>query len=137
MACYILHHIIITHWLKFIFIKVISTCHVMSLTYEHVLSNQTSYRYANIVQKIVDKKLYVNAKGKNGKVFFKFSMWKQPWWSLFDTMYGIQSSLYLFSYFINHKLYRSGICYNSVNVMWELYAQYARERKCENILWIW
>ncbi len=69
MACYILHHIIITHWLKFIFIKVISTCHVMSLTYEHVLSNQTSYRYANIVQKIVDKKLYVNAKGKNGKVF--------------------------------------------------------------------
>jgi hypothetical protein len=50
----------------------------MSLTYEHMLSNETSCIYANIVQKIVHKKLYVNAKGENGKIFFAFSMWKQP-----------------------------------------------------------
>jgi hypothetical protein len=31
IACYTLHHIIITLWLKFICIKVISTCHVIDL----------------------------------------------------------------------------------------------------------
>jgi hypothetical protein len=78
-------------------------------------------------------KNYVNAKGENGKIFFAFNMWKQPWWSLFDVMHGTQSSFYLFSYFINHKLYKFVISYNYVNVMWELYAKKGRGRKCENI----
>jgi hypothetical protein len=68
------------------------------------------------------KKLYVNAKGENGKIFFAFSMWEQPWWSLFDVLHGTQSCLYLFSYFRNHKLYKFVIFYNYVNVMRELYA---------------
>jgi len=109
----------------------------MSLTYEHVLSNETSCIYVNIVQKIVHKKLYVNAKGENGKIFFAFKMCKQPRWSLLDIMHGTQFSFYSFSYFINHKLYKFVIFYNYVNVMWELHAQMARERKCENILCIW
>jgi hypothetical protein len=46
-------------------------------------------------------------------------------------MHGTQSSLYLFSYFVNHKLYKFVIFYNYVNVMWELYAQKARGKKCE------
>ncbi len=62
------------------------------------------------------KKLYVNGKVENGKIFFTFSMWKQPW-SLFDTMHGSQSFLYLFSSFINDKLYKFVINYNYVNVM--------------------
>ncbi len=82
------------------------------------------------------KKLYVNAKGENGKILFAFSTWKQPWWSLSDTMHGTQYYLYLFSSFINHKFYKFVSFYNYVNVMWELYAQKARGRKCENILWI-
>jgi hypothetical protein len=81
--------------------------------------------------------MYVNAKGENAKIFFAFKMCKQPQWSLFDIMHGTQSSFYLFSYFINHKLYKFVIFCNYVTVKWKLHAQMARERKCENILWIW
>jgi len=31
IGCYKMHHIIITIWLKFIYIKVISTCHVIDI----------------------------------------------------------------------------------------------------------
>jgi len=36
------------------------------LTYEHVVSNQPSCEYVDIVQKIVNKGTNVNAKGENG-----------------------------------------------------------------------
>jgi hypothetical protein len=42
----------------------------MSLTYEHVLTNLTSCAYANIVQKIVNKRVDMNAKSKNEKILF-------------------------------------------------------------------
>jgi hypothetical protein len=53
--------------------------HVMSLTYEHVLSNAASYEYyISIVQKIVNKGANVNAKDENGKMSFALTyMWKQ------------------------------------------------------------
>jgi hypothetical protein len=46
----------------------------MSLTYEHVLTNLNSCAYANIVQKIVNKGVDINAKNKNEVV--TFNMWK-------------------------------------------------------------
>jgi hypothetical protein len=44
-----------------------------------------------IVQKIVNKGI---PKVIMQKCLFTFSMWKQPWWSYFDIMNGIQSPLY-------------------------------------------
>ncbi len=49
----------------------------MSLTYEHVLSNQVSCEYNDIVQKIVNKGTNVNAKGENEKMSFTYRIWKQ------------------------------------------------------------
>ncbi len=40
----------------------------MSLTYEHVLTNLTSCAYANIVQKIINKRIDIYAKSKNEKM---------------------------------------------------------------------
>jgi hypothetical protein len=62
---YMLHitSIIITSWPKFIYIKVISTCHVIDI-YEHVLFNQASCEYVNIVQEIIKKGTNVNVKGE-------------------------------------------------------------------------
>jgi hypothetical protein len=37
----------------------------MTLTYEHVLSNYALYGYVDIIQEIVNKGTYVNAKGEN------------------------------------------------------------------------
>jgi hypothetical protein len=42
--------------------------HIMSLTYEHVLNNLTSRVYVDIVQKIVNKGVHINAKSKNEKM---------------------------------------------------------------------
>jgi hypothetical protein len=44
-----------------------------------------------IVQKIINKGM---PKVIMQKCLFTFSMWKQPWWSYFDIMNGIQSPLY-------------------------------------------
>jgi len=54
-----LHHIIITLWQKKLF------QHDMTLTYEHVLFNYALYGYVDIIQEIVNKGTYVNAKGEN------------------------------------------------------------------------
>ncbi len=37
----------------------------MTLTYKHVLSNYALYGYVDIIQEIVNKGTYVNAKGEN------------------------------------------------------------------------
>ncbi len=50
----------------------------MTLTYEHVLFNQGSSKYTNLIQEIVNKGVDVNAKGDNEIMFFAFSVWKQP-----------------------------------------------------------
>jgi hypothetical protein len=46
----------------------------MSLTYEHVLFIWVSCEYIDIIQKIVNKGTYVNAKNENEKMSFAFSM---------------------------------------------------------------
>jgi len=46
----------------------------MSLTYEHALFNWASYEYIDIVQKIVNKGTYINAKNENEKISFAFNM---------------------------------------------------------------
>jgi hypothetical protein len=47
---------------------------VMSLIYEHVLSNKASCGHANTVQEIINKGTNVDAKGENGKVHITFDM---------------------------------------------------------------
>jgi len=51
--------------------------HVMSFTYEHVLSNSASYEYADIVQDIVNRGVNVNTKGENGKLPLHLACTKQ------------------------------------------------------------
>jgi hypothetical protein len=51
---------------------------------------------------------------------------KQPWWSHFDSMHGIQSPFYFIFCFIYHKLYILCDFCNYDNIMWDLYAQKAR-----------
>ncbi len=50
----------------------------MTLTYEHVLFNQGSCEYTNLLQKIVNKGVNVNAKDDHEINLFAFSMQKQP-----------------------------------------------------------
>jgi hypothetical protein len=47
--------------------------HIMSVMYEHVLTNLTSCAYANIVQKIVNKGIDINEKSKNEKMLLHFT----------------------------------------------------------------
>jgi hypothetical protein len=79
----------------------------MSLTYEHVLSNESLHEYyIIIVQKIVNKGVNVNAKDENGKMSFALTyMWKQLEWSCFNIKHGTQSLLYFLFYFIDQELY--------------------------------
>jgi len=61
--------------------------HVILLTYEHVSFNWASYEYVDIIQKIVNKRMDVNAKQKNGKMHMKTTVMHSfqyySWYSIF------------------------------------------------------
>jgi len=77
------------------------SCH---LRYEHMMFN-SSCRYVDIVQEIVNERANVNRKGQNENISFAFSMWKQPWWHLFDICM-VLNAWYTILFLVFHKFYK-------------------------------
>jgi len=72
--------------------------HVILFTYEHVLFNQASCEYVDIIQNIVNKGIDANAKHKNGRMHLETTIMES------FQYYSWYSNCFLFFLFHYHNL---------------------------------
>jgi len=76
ITCYTLHQSLLFLGRNSFILRLFQ--HVMSLIYEHVLFNQASCEYVNIVQEIINKGTNVNVKGEQKNKLHLINGIKQP-----------------------------------------------------------
>jgi hypothetical protein len=82
----------------------------MLLTYEHVLFNYASCEYVDMIQKIINKEIYANAKHKNGKMHMETTIMESfqyySWYSNFILFLFFSSIVICIIFWYFKKLFK-------------------------------